>query len=282
MNNTNVRHWLEKFDAFNLKGKEAKRFINGITTSNLVENTNSIIKTCWLTPTGNLRSLLEIHCEIDEANQFLIIVLQGKIEEIKEYCEDMIFPSDDVTVGEIFTTFRLQEVDELYSWRNFTPKILSKYNQKDYCLNNRLNILDYYEQQIWKITQAIPTFDNEIDGKNNPLELGLTDLIDFNKGCYLGQETMAKLKKVSSLKHEIRVWSNKKTVKQIELKNNKIFFDQNKKKIVGYITSLKESKSQIIFGLGMIKKNFLNKYESFYSEELGTIKINKSVGSVFL
>ena len=48
----------------------------------------------------------------------------------------------------------------------------------------------------------------EINGKNNPLELGLQDLIDFNKGCYLGQETMSKIKNVSSLKQEIRIWKN--------------------------------------------------------------------------
>ncbi|MEC8529550.1 MAG: chlorite dismutase family protein [Thermoproteota archaeon] len=36
-------------------------------------------------------------------------------------------------------------------------------------------------------------FEKEINGKNNPLELGLQDLIDFNKGCYLGQETISKI-----------------------------------------------------------------------------------------
>ena len=35
--------------------------------------------------------------------------------------------------------------------------------------------------QLWKINQAIPSLNSEINGKNNPLELGLTDLIDFNK-----------------------------------------------------------------------------------------------------
>ena len=73
---------------------------------------------------------------------------------------------------------------------------------------NKLNLLNPNDLKLWKINQAIPSLEMEINGKNNPLELGLKDLIDFNKGCYLGQETMSKIKNVSSLKQEIRIWKS--------------------------------------------------------------------------
>jgi len=52
---------LEKFDCFSVTGKDARKFLNGITTSNILNSENNVIKTCWLTPNGVLRSLIEIN-----------------------------------------------------------------------------------------------------------------------------------------------------------------------------------------------------------------------------
>ena len=92
--------------------------------------------------------------------------------------------------------------------------------------------------QLWKINQAIPFLDNEINGKLNPLELGLKDLIDFNKGCYLGQETMSKIRNVSSLKQEIRVWTAIDSKYNLEFNDKNIYNNDKKEKVVGYITSI--------------------------------------------
>ena len=130
--------------------------------------------------------------------------------------------------------------------------------------------------------RAIPSLNSEINGKNNPLELGLADLIDFNKGCYLGQETMSKIRNVSSLKQEIRVWEAKDKDFSLESLNKNIYDNPNKEKSVGYITSIYKLDSRIIKGLAMIKRKYLNKENSFFSDNFGQISINKSVGSTFL
>ena len=54
------KFWLEKFDCFSITGKDARKFLNGITTGNILNLENKVIKTCWLTPNGVLRSLIEI------------------------------------------------------------------------------------------------------------------------------------------------------------------------------------------------------------------------------
>ena len=41
------RFWLEKFDYFSVIGKDARKFLNGITTSNILNSENKVIKTCW-------------------------------------------------------------------------------------------------------------------------------------------------------------------------------------------------------------------------------------------
>jgi folate-binding protein YgfZ len=45
----------------------------------------------------------------------------------------------------------------------------------------------------WRVDARLPAFGAEIDGQANPLELGLRGIVDFEKGCYIGQEVVARL-----------------------------------------------------------------------------------------
>ena len=278
----NTKYWLEKFGSFLMDGIDSKRFLNGITTSNIISIDTDIKKTCWLTPSGNLRALLEIHSYINDSNKFLILVLIGNVGEFRNYCNSLIFPSDEVSVSEVFDSYRLQEIHATSSWRDYKPSLLSEEQQEIYSKKNELNLLNPDDLRDWKISQSIPNLNKEVDGKNNPLELGLSDLIDFNKGCYLGQETMAKLKNVSSLKQEIRVWSSQKKSRNIQLNDKKVFINDKNEKVAGFITSFLELKDHSFKGLVMIKRKYLKKYSTLYSDELGPLKINKSNGSIFL
>jgi len=121
----------------------------------------------------------------------------------------------------------------------------------------------------------------EINGKNNPLELGLKDLVDFNKGCYLGQETMSKIKNVSSLKQEIRIWQSFESNLNLDVEDKNLYINSAKDISIGKITSIFKSNSKIK-GLAMIKRKYLEEGRYFYSEIVGKIIINKSVGSIFL
>lgn len=271
--------WIEKFDCFSITGKDSKRFLNGITTGNIIDLNNKVLKTCWLSPKGILKSLLEINCL---ENKLEVIVFAGNTGEIRKYFNDIIFPSDDVLLSETFSINRLQQVDDMNSWRITQPIFFKNEDKKYDFYNNNPNSMNTNDLQLWKINQAIPSLDHEINGKNNPLELGLTDLIDFKKGCYLGQETMSKIRNVSSLKQEIRVWTAKDKVLNIESVNNKLYSNQNKEKSVGYITSFYKLDSQIIKGLAMIKRKYLDQENSFFSDNFGQISVDKSIGSTFL
>ena len=271
--------WLEKFECFSIFGKDSRRFLNGITTGDIINLNNQVLKTCWLTPNGVLKSLLEINCI---ENKLEIIVLAGNTNEIRKYFSDIIFPSDDVSLTETFLINRFQEVDDMNSWRINQP-IFFKSEDKKYDLyfkNHKL--MNSHDLKFWKILQGIPSIDNEINGKNNPLELGLSDLIDFKKGCFLGQETMSKIRNVSSLKQEIRVWNSEDSIFNLAYENKNIFTSCKKEKSVGYVTSFCKLKSLKTVGLAIIKKKYLDNKNSFFSENFGYIKIAKSLGSNFL
>ena len=272
------RFWLEKFDCFSISGKDAKKFLNGITTGNIINTDKKVLKTCWLNPKGVLMSLLEINF-LDEKLE--VIILEGNKKEIIHYFNKIIFPADDVTLSSTFSKYRFQEVDEINSWRINEPVFFNN-DHKDYKkYKNHKYLFNSSELKIWKIKQAIPSLDNEINGKNNPLELGLVDLLDFKKGCYLGQETISKIKNAASVKKEIRVWTSLDSILNLESEDKNLYNNSMKANSIGKITSFYKKDNQIK-GLAMIKSKYLETENSFYSENFGRIFIDKSVGSVFI
>ncbi len=278
MQDIKKKFWLEKFDCFSITGKDARKFLNGITTGNILDSENKVIKTCWLTPNGVLRSLIEI---IFLEKNLEVIILAGNTNQIIDYFNQIIFPADDVFLSAPFLINRIQEIDESSSWRTYHPIFFKTEDKEFEIYKNKLNLLNPNDLKLWKINQAIPSFEMEINGKNNPLELGLQDLIDFNKGCYLGQETMSKIKNVSSLKQEIRIWKSFESNLNLELEDKNLYINSAKDISVGKITSFFKSDSQIK-GLAMIKRKYLKEGSYFFSEIFGKIIINKSVGSIFL
>ena len=272
------KFWLEKFDCFSITGKDARKFLNGITTGDILDSENKVIKTCWLTPNGVLRSLIEI---IFLERSLEVIILAGNTNEIIDYFNQIIFPADDVLLSEPFLINRIQEIDESSSWRSYQPIFFKTEDKEFEIYKNKLNLLNPNDLKLWKINQAIPSLEMEINGKNNPLELGLQDLIDFNKGCYLGQETMSKIKNVSSLKQEIRIWKSFESNLNLDVEDKNLYINSTKDISVGKITSFSKLDSQIK-GLAMIKRKYLEEGSYFFSEIFGKIIINKSVGSIFL
>ncbi len=207
--------------------------------------------------------------------------MAGNTHEIIDYFNQIIFPADDVILSEPFLINRIQEIDESSSWRTYLPIFFKKEDKEFEIYKNKLNLLNPNDLKLWKINQAIPSLEMEINGKNNPLELGLKDLIDFNKGCYLGQETMSKIKNVSSLKQEIRIWKSFESNFNLDFEDKNLYTNSSKEKSVGKVTSIFKSDSHIN-GLAMIKRKYLEEGIHFYSEMFGKVITNKSVGSVFL
>ncbi|MEH2244670.1 CAF17-like 4Fe-4S cluster assembly/insertion protein YgfZ [Nostoc sp.] len=56
---------------------------------------------------------------------------------------------------------------------------------------------------VLRILQGRPTPDAELTDDYNPLEVGLWQTISFNKGCYIGQETIARLNTYKGVKQHL-------------------------------------------------------------------------------
>jgi folate-binding protein YgfZ len=62
------------------------------------------------------------------------------------------------------------------------------------------------EQEHWRIQQGLPAVPGELSDDHNPFELGLAPRVSLNKGCYVGQETLAKLATYNGVKQQLRRW----------------------------------------------------------------------------
>jgi len=64
---------------------------------------------------------------------------------------------------------------------------------KSLLLDKGIVITTEEEYQDYRIRNGIPAYPNEISSQFNPIEVGFGSLVSFSKGCYVGQEVIARL-----------------------------------------------------------------------------------------
>ena len=133
----------------------------------------------------------------------------------------------------------------------------------NYILDNKgpydLSLIGDIAFESYRIEQGILKSKNELNDNFNPHELNLTELIDFKKGCYIGQEVLARLETYDKVQKKITGVS---LSDEVQLNDLKEIINQNND-IVGFLTSSTFSiKLKKFIGLAVIKKKFLNDNET--------------------
>jgi tRNA-modifying protein YgfZ len=106
-------------------------------------------------------------------------------------------------------------------------------------------IVDENAWECLRIEQGRPKPDAELTEDYNPLEVGLWDTISFTKGCYIGQETIARLNTYQGVKQYlwgIKLGGNIPVGTAITVAGDK----------VGVLTSCTETEAGIV-GLGYVR-----------------------------
>ena len=268
--------WDETFPSLLLKGEGTYSFLHGQTTADIFaqKKLERIFLSCWLSTKGTLKALLEIRISNNMAE---IVILSGEINSIIDGFESVIFPADKVKLEVLEPIRRIQKMNKYQSWKESTPNWI---NNSDLFENE---IPDYTkatkkELEIWKVRQGIPGFDREINGETNPYELGLGDIIKLDKGCYLGQEAIARFFRSKSLKYQLRSWEAYGEADDFcvgeKFVNSKQ--DQELKRKVGVITSSIKINDNFFTGLALIKNNFINK-DICFSEKNESINLKRPI-----
>lgn len=126
-------------------------------------------------------------------------------------------------------------------------------NFKEYNGPFDFNFIGTEAYDLYRIEQGIAVSPNELNGQFNPHEINLLDLVDFKKGCYIGQEVIARLDTYDKVQKKLA------GITLPEKHNGSVlslYDDDNRE--AGTVTSLAFSeKLEKSIGLAVIRKNYL-------------------------
>ena len=268
--------WDETFPSFVLKGEGTYAFLQGQTTADIYaqEKLERTFLSCWLSTKGVLKALLEIRLSNNMAE---IVIISGEINSIRNGFESVIFPADKVKLEIEKPIRRIQKISNYSSWKDLKSNLIYS---KD-LIENEISCLTKVSKEelaIWKLKQGIPGFDREVNGETNPYELGLGDIVKLDKGCYLGQEAIARFVRSKSLKCKLYFWeaygeSNCFGIGKKFLNSNQ---DRLERKKVGVVTSSIKINDNFFNGLALIKNNFIDQ-DVCFTEYGDSVKIKKPI-----
>ncbi|MFO8238859.1 MAG: tRNA-modifying protein YgfZ [Prochlorococcaceae cyanobacterium] len=209
-----------------LDGSDSLRVLHG-QTSAAIEGARpgQWIPTCCISPTARLRALAEVLVDDDGA---WLAVWGGDGEQVHQALDRVLFPADRVRLQPPQPGWLLTPVPgrqeppnaaEPGSWQELAScggwQLGSGALGQQLLLPQEAELppawaarqpLEAAEQERWRIQSGLPSAPGEINDDHNPFELGLADRVSLSKGCYVGQETLAKLATYDGVKQQLRRW----------------------------------------------------------------------------
>ncbi len=269
--------WDIQRPSLKLMGPGVRKFIQGQTTGDFLSVKNGdVVPCCWLTATGRVRALLEIRIGENIAE---VLVLAGDANELAEGFEKVIFPADKLELNKLNRMRRIELIgNDIEANKDEVFWLLLGQSLPDSLSGFRTAKTE--EVESWRLKRGLPIGPGELNGENNPFELGLADWINLDKGCYLGQETLAKLVSKKGVKQQLRFWQSESSFMQGEVLINSNLEDGMKKKC-GVITSaIDDRENGGSFGLAMVSRKSLDEKKLFVGSSSQSIFLSMPSGFV--
>lgn len=197
-----------------MKGPDSQDLLQRISTNDLSKlQKGGTTQTILTNGKGRIVDVLDVHKR--DGNEFLLAGHSKTPKEIVGWLDKFII-MDDVDVRNLmedFAQFQLfeindQEISSYLSIANILT-LRSKYRNCELTravvdaskaadfektLQNH-GIVHWSDQdyEMFRVDRGMPDWPNEFCDRFNPLELGLEHLVSFSKGCYIGQEVIARL-----------------------------------------------------------------------------------------
>lgn len=214
-----------------LEGPDTLRFLHGQSSQDLaLAPAGAWRRTAFISPTARLIALAEVLVEADGA---WLVITAGHGEAVRQALDRVLFPADDVRLGPLQAGLWLEPLDQAAVARSATATAGG-----DQAWEGRWQ---GSAEEGWRLGQAwvlpaagdspvlagplagttplpealgrwrrlalgLPSAPEEIHGDTNPFELGLADRVSLSKGCYVGQETLARLATYDGVKQQLRRW----------------------------------------------------------------------------
>lgn len=237
------------FDVLTMQGKDSVDFLQRISTNDFSAFAEGMIrKTLLVSDKGRIVDAVWV---IHRPEHLLILTSDRSASAVKLFLDKYII-MDDVVVKNTTPHYHI-DVQFNHSIPGYHTDffgfdatfVLSEVNKSD---NNSSTGFDIPVER-WRIEHGIPKAGKEIVQDYNPLELNLWDWISFTKGCYIGQEVIARLDTYKKIQRSLCHFSSKNAVTE-----NDVLIDQSGAD-VGRITSVLLTENEYR-GLAVIKMKY--------------------------
>lgn len=104
---------------------------------------------------------------------------------------------------------------------------------------------------LWRIEQLIPAVGHELSEQSNPLEAGAQDAVDFRKGCFIGQEVIARLDSYDKVQRHPRRLSLTGDGAELLAVGSELTHEGDN---AGFVTTVARDPQQgIVLGIGLLR-----------------------------
>jgi folate-binding protein YgfZ len=254
---------------FRITGTDRLRFLNGQITNDLRKaSETSGIEACIL----NAKGKTDAHIFVSALEQSFLVDAAADLREIIKVRLERYVIADDVQIEDVTDQFSLfhmlsQQPAALESGRIVSVRRFAEPGWDIWAeaarhgallqeLSLRCTLCDSDAAEVMRIEQGIPRWGRELTDEIIPIEANLGQrTIDYQKGCYIGQEVISRMK--------ISGQTNKRLCGLISLNDiplqpgTKLATPSNTGKEVGWITSSTHSErigKEI--ALGYVKRGF--------------------------
>jgi folate-binding protein YgfZ len=213
--------WSSPASLIRLEGPDARRFLHGQSSQAIeLAPPGSCLATCLISPTARLRALALVRVDASGAD---LVVIAGDGAAVHQALDRVLFPADQVRLGpvEAITLVRLlgatgatETAGETSALRppvnlgggHEQPVLLLRQGDSLPTWAEALPELSAEQAELQRLRAGFPAAPGELNDGTNPFELGLANWVSLSKGCYVGQETLAKLATYDGVKQQLRHW----------------------------------------------------------------------------
>ncbi len=233
------------FDLIEMRGGDAVDFLQRMSTNDFSRfSAGSIQNTLFITDKGRIIDAVWV---IHKKDFLVMAVSKDKAEEIIHWLNRYIIMEDLVLTNITGRhTIAVHFTDHGKS-QGYAADYFSFPVHFDFKMNppqEQNSIPPQYD--LWRVHNGIPLAGKELVEDYNPLELHLRDWINFSKGCYIGQEIIARLDTYKKVQRALYRFSTPFNVNEQEM------LADNTGMAIGKITSVINN-GTVRTGLAVIK-----------------------------
>ena len=205
-------------------GSDAASYLQGQCSADLTKANN--VHALWLNRKGRVLAHTLITKEADQS--FLILCPHLSAEDVISVMSSNLI-ADDVTMSDETSQWKTGIVwgdsgPNFESSIRFWPSARTSFESWVVLFPKNTSMTasesDSSFIELNRIESGIPSVPEDCGANEFPQECGLDDWVSYNKGCYLGQEVMARIQSMGSLRRSLRQISASAPLRSdIELKS---------------------------------------------------------------